>query len=293
MMTTNYTGADVAELVARDINEAERQARRDRTAAGEALTAARDAGYRAQDAAKAAEDAIAARSAELRDLLRAMKHRDEDEAREETPEHGDGVELVATFARCRISTTQSTPGWSAKPKPRKAIAYLHRPGRPAVDAITVYESAKGTSDAAKLEAEYDRALAAARVAIRDYTAAAFLARRDIDPETAGDPGDLLRLISGAKRRYFGGSDWWAPYWYATLKSTGEPIDGLTIDGWGELAELRADRAAGGRYKASHEARDAARAALGAFDENATEADIVTAAKAHAAEALALILWAKL
>lgn len=288
---------------AHGINKAEGAARMAARAAAEAREAARTALYDAERRVTESDATAKARAAELRLFLRALANRAETEPHVQPSEStfDTATTYAATFGSCRVSVSSSSGRWSSKPQPEIVRAFLWDRSEPreysASDGREVYTMARGTSDPAKIAEHLEAAKAAAIEALRPLTGAAYLSARGIDPATAPGPAALLDVVAMVSRRsdHFQGERfaYWTVTWHATLRSTGEIIDGLSMrDGW-EIAEARADRAAGKRYGATNEAKAAERAAIGYPPHDATEAEAQAWADALAPEALALIVWRSL
>lgn len=143
-----------------------------------------------------------AAGANIRALIRALANRDETEPTAVPGEHEtDRTEYRAAFGSTGAYTRQSTPGWSSKPKPKSAGAYArHWPYDNRSQDL--YQSARGTSDPAKLAAELDKAQTIAQDAARALTGSAYLIARDITPS---DPAQLItaEVSTHADYRYPG------------------------------------------------------------------------------------------
>jgi hypothetical protein len=244
--------------------------------------------------AEAAAEAGKAASADLLNLLRALANRAETEPREivQRDAWARSPEYAATFAHGYVQARSTSGGYSAH-APKAVRAYLFPHGASASDAIDVYDSGRGTRDAGKLAAYTQEATAALLAALRPYTAAAWLAARGIDPATAPDPAAILECRPMVGRR----SDWWqgnrTEYWQVTwhVALTGSPelVPGIEIrNGW-DLAEARADAAAGGRGRASYDARREAQAGLNQPGDDASREAVEEWAASMAPEALRLIV----
>lgn len=285
------------------INKAEGAARMAARAAAEAREAARTALYDAERRVTESDATAKARAAELRLFLRALANRAETEPHVQPSEStfDTATTYAATFGSCRVSVSSSSGRWSSKPQPEIVRAFLWDRSEPvehsASDGREVYTSGRGTSDAAKIAEHVERAKAAAVEALRPLTGAEYLRARGIDPEAAPDPVALLDVQSFVTRRHDSWSGepvaYWQVKWCATLRSTGEIVPGLEMRDGYDIAEARADLAAGKRYGATHEAKTAAYEAIGHPATDATEAEARAWADALAPEALALIVWRSL
>jgi hypothetical protein len=197
------------------------------------LAAAVDAAQRAHRAADAAyteaqramHDAESARNAgdadarhalhELRAYVRALIHRADAVTVTPADYHGDDtLSYSAAFGWARASTSQSTPGYSAKPKPRHATAsawWIAPAG--STERAMLYDSGRGTSDPVKLAAAVAEAQAAALAWAQERTAAAWLRAHDIDPDSAPDPAEILTATPRAVVQWYGADIYWTAEWH--------------------------------------------------------------------------------
>lgn len=279
-MTTTATPS--AETIAAEIQDCELIARRTYNATRQAIQDARANLYQLEAAEKTAEAGAVAAAAELRALLRALAHRDDGLTIE--TEHGRTL-YRATFGTTGAYLEASTPGWSSKPKPQRARAWIraHTDDR----SRELYQSPRGTSDPDRQTAELAAAQDAAEAAALELTAAAYLRARGIDPDTAPAPTALLAVIPGARTAWYGAERWYEPTWTLALaaRPSEQLADAPTINGTSRLAEARADAAAGGPNRATLEQRNAARYAIPTFPTLEAAGAYATE---HAAEALALL-----
>ena len=231
------TAARILRVLDREAADAVTRAREHRAA----LEAARTAMYQAEEAERLANGEREANGTEILRLLRAVAHRAEDEPIEEPSANTWRTErrFRATFAvgAAYLEHTQRRSGGVSR-GPKRAVAWISAHHQ--TPSTTLYQSARGTSDPDRQEAEYRHAQTVVLEALQPYTADGYLRAFGLDPAAVGPVEDLLQVIPGAHTMWYGNEHWPVPTWQLALAHNAHPVSDnrrYVLEGAGWLAKM--------------------------------------------------------